>query len=148
MVIRGKHSIEFIYCGCGCGKTRFRYDTHGREFFYINGHQHRGRILMKMRGDKHPMWKGGIKHIEGYVMLLKPDHPFATQQGYVKEHRLIYEQYYNCCLLPWIDIHHINNIKDDNRIENLKVMTRSEHGRHHNPIGFKVGTFKKKRSEV
>jgi len=35
MVIRGKHSIEFIYCGCGCGKTRFRYDTHGREFFYI-----------------------------------------------------------------------------------------------------------------
>ena len=54
-----------------------------------------------------------------------------TKTGYITltilEHRYVYEQYYNCCLLPWVHIHHKNGIKHDNRIENLQPLTASQH---------------------
>ncbi len=88
---------------------------------------------MTERGEKHPCWKGGkITDGNGYILIWKPDHPFATQRGYVFEHRLIYEEYYNCCLLPFVIIHHINGIIDDNRIENLQPMYRGLHSLIHN----------------
>lgn len=65
-------------------------------------------------------WKGG-RYIDGngYVKIWKPDHIFVDSKGYVKEHRLVYEEHFKCCLLPWAVIHHINKNKQDNRIENL-----------------------------
>ena len=33
---------------------------------------------------------------------------------------------------PEYDVHHINEDKKDNRIENLEILTRSEHTIHHN----------------
>ncbi len=37
-------------------------------------------------------------------------------------------------LLPTEVIHHINGIKNDNRLENLKIMTHSEHKLEHNRL--------------
>lgn len=62
-----------------------------------------------------------------YFKVYRPDHPQAQGKGYVREHRLVYEEYYNCCLLPWILIHHINGDTTDNRIENLEPMTKPNH---------------------
>lgn len=42
-------------------------------------------------------------------------------------YRKIWERANNSCLLPWIDIHHINGNKKDNRLENLKPVTLQEH---------------------
>ena len=53
--------------------------------------------------------------------------------GLILKHRLIYEEYYKCCLLPWIHLHHINGDKKDNRIENLQPLTASQHMKIHNP---------------
>ena len=47
-------------------------------------------------------------------------------------HRLIYEDYHKCTILPFVDCHHKNGIKTDNRIENLQLMYHGEHSRHHN----------------
>jgi hypothetical protein len=43
---------------------------------------------------------------------------------YVKEHRLVYEQYHSCYLLPWCAIRHLNGIKTDNRPQNLEPWSR------------------------
>ena len=41
-------------------------------------------------------------------------------------HRFIYENYFNVKLLPNEEIDHINRIKDDNRIQNLRIVNRSQ----------------------
>jgi HNH endonuclease len=50
---------------------------------------------------------------------------------YVGEHRLIMERHLGRKLLPGEVVHHINHDRSDNRIENLVVMSQSEHMRNH-----------------
>lgn len=91
--------------------------------------------LKKAKGENHGMWKGGrIKNTAGYVLIHMPGHRRADNQGYVKEHILVWEDH-NKKALPkgWV-IHHINGIKDDNRIENLQAMTQGEHINLHRKI--------------
>lgn len=47
------------------------------------------------------------------------------------EHRAVAEKMYGGPLPPGTIVHHINGIKDDNRPENLQIMTRAEHAAHH-----------------
>jgi len=80
-----------------------------------------------LKRDKSPRWKGGkYKSKKGYIMILKPNYN-GRKRRYVHEHTLIWEEI-NKKQLPngWI-IHHLNGVKDDNRPENLKAMSSSEH---------------------
>jgi hypothetical protein len=91
-------------------------------------------------------WVKGIRHsrhkhrnlkFNGYIEIYKPNHPNYTQRGYVLEHRLIVEKYIGRYLEKFEDVHHINGIKNDNRIDNLKILTHSEHTRINNPVSFR-----------
>jgi hypothetical protein len=75
-------------------------------------------------------WKGGRRlDTQGYVRLRCEDHPRASKHGhYVREHILIMEKHIGRYLdYPTEEVHHINGNKQDNRIENLQLLTISEH---------------------
>lgn len=83
--------------------------------------------------ENSPMWEGGrYKDTEGYVHIKAPSHPACDKQGYVREHRLVLEEKLGRYLLPDEIPHHINHIIDDNRPENLELISdNSEHSRMH-----------------
>jgi hypothetical protein len=84
-----------------------------------------------VHGENNPNYGGG-KYIDdkGYVRILNPDHRYNIK-GYVYEHRLVFESYLDRHLEPWETVHHINEIKTDNRVDNLFLCTVPEHSAIH-----------------
>lgn len=77
-------------------------------------------------------WKGGRKTSpHGYILVcLHPNDPYypMIQKGhYVPEHRYIMAQHLGRCLTKYEYVHHINGNRADNRIENLKLLSRYDH---------------------
>lgn len=64
----------------------------------------------------------------GYIQVWEPDHP-NTRHGWVFEHRLIMEKALGRHLTRKEEVNHINEIKDDNRLENLEVLDKATHTR-------------------
>lgn len=81
-------------------------------------------------GENNGNWKGGKRVQNGYYMVRCPEHPKATL-GYIYEHRLVMEQYLGRYLKKDEIVHHKNRNKQDNRLENLEILTPSEHNRVH-----------------
>lgn len=78
-----------------------------------------------------PTYGSGISSTpDGYVRRWAPDHPLAYDYGYVQEHRYVA---WEAGILtdPAMHVHHKNGVKDDNRIENLEVLTASDHTKQH-----------------
>jgi HNH endonuclease len=75
--------------------------------------------------------KGKYKNPEGYIVLIvDASTPGATKikgnTGIIMEHRFIVQKALGRPLRKEENIHHLNGIKDDNRIENLELWVRSQ----------------------
>lgn len=101
--------------------------------FYGKKHSLETRPKFAHAGENNPRWKGGRKtHSDGYILLLRPGHPFADKYGYVQEHRLVMEELLDRFLRPEEVVHHINGDPADNRIENLRLFSsNADHLEYH-----------------
>jgi len=121
------------------------YEAHKHSKAYEDSHKHhcpvcgkmivrRSEFCVKHRrtyiGKDNPNWKGGrIKNRDGYILLSLRDHPRANARHQVFEHIVIWEKAHGPTPKRW-QIHHINGVKDDNRLENLIALPPKSH--HHN----------------
>ena len=81
-------------------------------------------------GESHHRWKGGIIKHQGYVYVYNPMHPQSIIK-YVKRCNLIMEKHIRRYLKKGEVVHHINHIKNDDRIENLQLFKNiSDHMRY------------------
>lgn len=79
-------------------------------------------------GEKSYKWKdyGSKRYDDGYVWIKTED------RGWIKQCRYIIEQYLGREIQKGEEVHHINEIRDDDRIENLMLFSsRSAHFRYH-----------------
>lgn len=75
----------------------------------------------KVSADKCHFWKGGKqRNTSGYILVTNDG-----KQQY--EHRVVVEKYLGRKLRRDEEVHHINEDKKDNRIENLQVLLKKEH---------------------
>lgn len=69
--------------------------------------------------------RGGFWYENGYKIL------YLEDGSSIKEHIKVMEDHIGRKLLADEVVHHINEKRDDNRLENLQLMTRGEHSKLH-----------------
>ena len=132
--IRNRGKYKQIWQSCaGCGKQRWVKLNKGNPQS-IRCHSCSAKLQGKdLRMEKNPCWRGGkIKDAYGYSCIrVSVDNPFypMANRGYISEHRLLMAKYLNRLLKTEEIVHHLNGIKDDNRMENLVLVSRRGHSK-------------------
>ena len=133
-----KKEIPYGYCHCGCGgNTNLEPQNYNKRGIvkgepkkYIKGHHWVG-VNRSRENNAH--WKGGeYTYHSGHVMVYRPNHPHAMNNGYIKRSRDVVENELGYILPKEVIIHHKNHVRDDDYMENLHVFkSHKEHAVFH-----------------
>ena len=105
-----------LHCSRRCGNLN-------KNGTYKKGHPWFGKLRTEKRIMSH-----------GYIETYAPNHPFKSSRNSVLEHRLVMEKHIGRFLKKEEVVHHINNLKHDNRIENLQLfLNQSDHMKYGHP---------------
>lgn len=131
---RCKDQNYLIECKCGqCNEVIFLRGKNFRIRNYMRYHH----CKLQNKGINSIFWKGGRQKRSNYWVLNMPDYFSADKYGIVPEHIYFYQEYYQCCMLPWGEVHHKDPVREGwclNMIWNLQGMTRRQHIIYHNKI--------------
>ena len=94
----------------------------------------RGKHGNHVKGEKHHRWNTSrLISSHGYVKVrVGTEHPLADPNGYAYEHLLVWVSTGKTLPAPGELLHHRNENRRDNRLDNLALMPRPDHNRHHN----------------
>jgi len=116
----GKITIKCAFCNKKINVDRYRQKMYKNKFCNKECFYDWTKENMP-KGENSYNWTGGkSKYPSGYIRI--------NNTG-IYEHRFIMEKYLGRKLYSWEEVHHINGIKDDNRIENLKLLPGNEHNK-------------------
>lgn len=59
-------------------------------------------------------------------MVFRPDHPATRKPFYIAQHRLVMEEALGRFLLADENVHHVNGDRQDNRLANLELWSKSQ----------------------
>lgn len=135
---RTREGVVFMDCAaCGKQMRRYRSQVKRAKWPMTCGWKCRSQV---MSGANNPRWAGGAwtERRSGYRFVLtralsaedRALLPEPEPREY-PEHRLIVARSLGRALRPEEHVHHINGIKNDNRIENLYLMDWATHSREH-----------------
>lgn len=119
-------------CRCTCGNETVVVGKNLRS-----GNTKSCGCLRRVAGEDHRSWRGGSRTTaEGYVIVLVGrDHPMSDTNGRCYEHRLVMSDAIGRPLTDDEVVHHINGVRDDNRLENLMLFAgHAEHQAHHQAL--------------
>lgn len=91
---------------------------------------------INQHGCNNDNWRGGIYIKGGYKLIINHEHPYKDKCGYIREHRLIMEKYLGRYLEREEVVHHKDENKLNNNIENLQLFkNQGEHRKAHKKNG-------------
>jgi len=125
------YNITMIKCICsGCGKIIFRYPCRIKQFKHAICSKKCFKAIAP-KGKTHYNWKNGRRKCKGYMDIFKPNHPNAKKNGYIAEHRYVMSKFLKRPLTKDEFVHHVDGVRTNNKIKNLKLMNKKLHNSMH-----------------
>lgn len=137
-----KGKMYYMLRDAGCQFSRKRRKPYTQEEWQHRSEAQKGKVISeeqrRMISEQNSCNFNGLNgyghtknHNGGYVLAYVPKHPKAHTDGYVMLHTVLMERFLGRYLKPNEVVHHINHNRQDNRLENLKLMDKKEHMRMH-----------------